>query len=1110
MPAPSHRSLPGSAPRFVRSRPAPSVLTSAPGLVASGIVPCTSGRLDPTPQLEPTLKHSRRFLPVAVVAAAAAAADAQAQQTVTVTGTVTATGSGQPLAAVQVFIPSLNVGAQSREDGRFTITAPARAVGTSVTVTARRIGYRSASQTVALRSGSANVTFALEAAATQLTGVVVSALSVQREKATIGTSQQQIAGAELLKTRDPNVVNALSGKVSGVQINAGGAIGGSSRIVIRGNNSINGNNQPLFIVDGIPVSNANVTTAAQAAGNGGVDYGNAIRDLNPDDIASLTVLKGPNAAALYGSRAANGAIVITTKSGRSAGQGVQVTANSYTTFETPLRLPDYQNLYGQGSAGQFQFVNGAGGGVQDGNDQSFGPRLDGRLIDQFTGKQQPWVAQPNNVADFFNTGRSFQNNVAVSGTTASTSARLSIANEQVGGIIPASRLNKTTASVNGDVRVNNALTANATVQFVRNQGFNRPGTGYNAGILEQFVWFGRQVDINALRARRYNADGSLYNWNYNYHNNPFWLMYDNPNRDQRDRVIGSAQAQYKFLPWLTGTVRSGVDTYRENRDQNFAQGNLSGALAGGNGVDPNYAGGFDFFNRRETEYNSEGFLTATGSRGRIDVNALVGGNVRRNQIASDQTYTTGISVAGVYNVSNAAVTPTQFQNAQRRGINSVYSQVSATLNKYWTVDLTGRNDWSSTLPSTTNSYFYPSASTSLVLSDVFPRLQGGALSFLKLRGSIAQVGNDADPYQLQTVFLGQANKFGALPQYTLSGTIANPNLKPERTTSSEAGLEFGLLDNRVTFDATYYSRRTDDQIINLQISNTAGFTSQAINAGRLTNKGFEALLTTIPVRTANGFTWTSTVNFTTNRNKVVRLAPDLNTVVLGQSWGVNVEARVGEQYGAIVGAPFLRDSATGQLLLSSRGTPVADNANRRVLGNFNPDWLGGWNNEFRFRRATLSALLDVRKGGDVFSVTNMFGTYTGVLASTVPGREKEWNDPGLVIPGLNRTTRQPNTVKATAERYYQSLYGIHEAFVYDAGFVKLRELRVGYDLPQSLLGRVRVRNANVALIGRNLFMRTNVPNIDPETALSTGNVQGLEFATIPTARSFGFNITLTP
>ncbi len=440
----------------------------------------------------------RTMIPAAVLAAAVSAS-ASSAQTVTVTGQVTATGNGQPLPAAQISIPSLGIGAQTREDGRFTLTIPARAVGTSAAVTVRRIGYRSATQTVALRAGATPLTFALEAAATQLTGVVVSALSVQREKSTIGTSQQQLTTRDINVTRDPNIVNSLSGKVAGVQINSGGNIGGSSRIVIRGNNSINGDNQPLFIVDGIPVSNSNVTTAGQAASNGGFDYGNAIRDLNPEDIASLTILKGPNAAALYGSRAANGAIVITTKSGRSSGQGITTSVNSYTTFESPLKLPTYQNQYAQGAGGEFQYVDGQGGGVQDGNDQSYGPKMDGRtmgcvLIDsnhpelgydmkapctQFfsNGLAAPLVAHPNNVSNFFNTGRTYDNNLAVSATTNSASARLSIGNQQQSGIIPTSRLNRTTAVLNGEIRVNDRLNTTANIQYIRNQGFNRPGHG---------------------------------------------------------------------------------------------------------------------------------------------------------------------------------------------------------------------------------------------------------------------------------------------------------------------------------------------------------------------------------------------------------------------------------------------------------------------------------------------------------------------------------------------------------------------------------------------------------------------------------------------------------
>jgi outer membrane receptor protein involved in Fe transport len=1050
----------------------------------------------------------RTLLPAAAVAAAVAASTGQAQQTVTVSGQVTAGNNGQPLPAVQVFIPSLSVGGQTREDGRFTFTVPARAAGTTVTVTARRIGYRSATQQVALRGGSATVTFALEAAATQLTGVVVSALSVQREKATIGTSQQQLTTREINTTKDPNIVNALSGKVAGVQINAGGNIGGSSRIVIRGNNSINGDNQPLFIVDGTPVSNANVTNSTQAAGNGGIDYGKRDPGPQPRRHRQPDGPQGPERG---------GALRVARRErrhrhhdeerphGGAGGAGDGQLVHHVRDADAPAQLPE-------------RLRPGLGRAVQVRRRRRWGrpgrqrPELRAaarRASDRPVHRQAAALGRAaEQRRDFFNLGRTFQNNVAISATTTSASARLSFGNQQQAGIIPSSRLNRTTAVINGDVRVGERLNTTANVQYVRNQGFNRPGTGYTGGILEQFIWFGRQVDTRALAARRYNEDGTLFNWNSNYHNNPYWLLYDNPNRDQRDRVIGSAQAQYRAASWLTGTLRSGIDSYRENRELNYAAGNLQAIINGFGGVDPNYAGAFDFTNRRESEFNTDGFLTAVGSRGVFDFNVLAGGNIRRNQINQDQTSTSGISVPGIYNVSNAAVTPILTQNLQRRGINSVYSQASVTVNKVWTVDVTGRNDWSSTLPRETNSYFYPSVSTSLVVSDLLPAIQTNGLDFLKLRGSIAQVGADAAPYQLQSVYTGQATKFGSLPQFTLGNTIANANLRPERTTSSEGGLEFGLFDNRLTFDGTYYNRRTDNQIITLPISNTTGFANRAINAGRVTNKGVEALVTAIPVRTAGGFTWTSTINFTRNRNKIVTLAPGLSTVILGSAWGLNVEAREGQQFGTLFGAGFLRDSATGQVLING-GLPEAD-PTLKVLGNYNPDWVGGWNNEFRLKRFVVSGLIDVRRGGDIFSVSNMFGNYTGVFNNTLQGREVDWNNPGIVARGIDAETGAANATNVTSEAYFQSLYGIHEAFVYDGSFVKLRELRVGYDLPQSFLGRARVRSANISLVGRNLLMRSRIPNVDPETALSTSNAQGLEFASIPTARSFGFNITFTP
>ena len=1030
---------------------------------------------------------------------------AAAQGGATISGTVKNEG-GVPLPNASVFLQGTSLGALTSGDGTYSITIPAnQADGRAATLTARLIGYKAVSTPVTLSAGGITQDFTLAAVATQLEMVVTTGLSLQRQKSTLGTSQQQVGNEEITKTQSPNLVSALSGKVSGVTISNAGTQGGSSRIVIRGPSSLLGNNQPLFIVDGIPVSNENITTTDQATGYGGIDYGNAIQDLNPDDISSVSVLKGPNAAAIYGSRAANGAVVITTKSGSLAARGVSVTLSNYTTFDKPSVLPDYQNLYGQGAGGEFRFVDGKGGGVQDFNDQSFGPRFDGQPRDQFTGPGQPWVAHPDNVESFFNTGLTMVNNVSFTANGERANARLSATDEQVEGIIPNNFLRKQAASLSGGMKFNDRLNANGSIQFVQNGGKNRPGTGYNVGIMEQFIWFGRQVDMDALR-NYYDADGNLFNWNYNFHNNPFWLQYENPERDNRNRIIGTASLTYQLAPWLSAMVRGGTDTYSESRNQGFGKGNI-------NYADPNYFGGFNFYNRTVTETNAEALLTATQSfASKFDINANLGANLRRNKFSYDQISTNGISAEGVYNVANAAISPTIFNGMEQKGVNSLYGSAAVTFDKFWTVEVTGRNDWSSTLPETNHSYFYPSVNSSLVLSELFPALQSGVLSYVKIRGGWARVGNDADPYQLQTVYTGQPTQFGSRPQFTLGNSIANATLKPERTTGVEGGLELGLFGDRLTFDVTAYSQSTDDQIIPVSLSNTTGFTSMVINAGKMTNKGVEALVSAVPVKLDNGFEWHTSFNFTKNRNKVETLYPQLNlkTLVLGSFWSANVEAREGEPYGAIIGAPYMRDEATGKLLTLD-GIPQADVANRRVLGNYNPDWVGGWSNDFRFKGASLSFLLDIRRGGDIFSVSNMFGNYTGVFANTIRGREVDWDEPGILVEGIDAETGQPNTIRVTSEQYFQSLYGIHEQFVYDASFLKLREVRLGYELPSSWTQRnMKLSKVSLALVGRNLWMDTDIPNIDPEVALSTRNLQGFEFAGLPTARSIGFNVTVTP
>ncbi|HEX2722660.1 MAG TPA: SusC/RagA family TonB-linked outer membrane protein, partial [Gemmatimonadaceae bacterium] len=998
------------------------------------------------------------------------------------------------------------IGAQTGPDGRYSFTVPAaNARGQNVIMTARRIGYSSSSITVRLTGNAVVADFRLAPVATELTATVITGLGIERQKSRVGTAQQQVTSEELNQTKSINLLEQLGGKVSGVTITGSGTQGGSTNMIIRGANSITGTNQPLFVIDGIPMSNR----GRGGDPNGGYDYGSAISDINPDDIASLSILKGPNAAALYGSRAANGVVVITTKKGPSTSGRVRTEISSTVTWDKPSILPDYQNLYGQGAQGEFEFVDGAGGGVNDFADQSYGPKLDGRLIDQFTGPNQPWVAHPDNVESFFNTGHTISNTIAFSGGTDRVTARMSLGRDHITGYIPNNTFSKTSGLLNGSVRVSDKLTTDATISYTHNTALNRPGVGYNNGILEQFVWFGRQVDMNALRAYSKGGasnggpDNREFNWNYNFHNNPFWMMYENPLQDTRDRILGSVSATYRLLPGVSATARTGTDIFRFNVDQRFAPQNIQG-----NAIDPNFFGGFTFLNDYSRQVTSDVSVTAARELSRnFSVNATLGAGRHQEQLNTTSTVTTGLSVAGIYNVTNAAVTPTLGQFDSRRQVNGVYGDLAVTAFNWLTVEATGRNDWSSTLPEGKNSYFYPSLSASAVLTEAIPSLSNRFLSYAKVRASTARVGADAGPYQLRTTYGGLANKFAGLPQFSLQNFIANPELLPEQTKAVEAGLELSMLDGRATLDLSWYDKATRNQIFTIPVSPTSGFQSKAVNAGKISNKGIDFLLGITPLRNSNGLEWTSTFNYSRNKSMVDKLAPGITTFVIGSSWYTNIEAREGEPYGSIFGYAFDRDSATGKIYTDGGITVLGG---RKVLGNIQPDWTGGWNNSFKFRNFSLNALIDMRRGGNIVSITNFFGEYSGVLKSSLKGREEDWNKPGLVVDGIDINTGKPNTERVTAEQYFQNIFPVMEPYVYDASWTKLRELRFGFELPTRWASRFGARAVNVSLTGRNLFTWTDVPNIDPEFSYSIGNFQGVEFAALPNARSWGLSFRITP
>jgi TonB-linked SusC/RagA family outer membrane protein len=1071
------------------------------------------------PTQQPDYLDGYRLASFADVVPASALRVRSIQQTGTVQGTVVASATRQPLANVQITIVGTQLGGLSLPNGSFQIRAVP--VGERV-IRAVRIGYSAEEESVDVMPDQVvTVTIALTETAVQLEGIVVTALGIERQERSLTTSVQQVRADNLAQVPDPNIVAALSGKVSGVNIFNSNTPGGSSRIVIRGANSLTGGNQPLFVIDGVPVSNSVGSGVFGSRGYAAIDYGNAIQDINPNDIESISILKGPNAAALYGSRGANGVILITTKSGRTApATGIQMTATNTMSFETPLKLPDYQNLYGQGYNGRFRYVDGKGGGTYDDYDESWGPRLDiGLMIPQFfsNGEPAPWVSHPNNVRDFFETGVTRGTSAAFSVGTDNASFRLSVANFNQDGILPGFNLERTTVGLNAAGGLTDRLRAQGSVQYFNIDGKNRPAQGYSAdNVMFGYVWFGRQVDNRLLKETLYNPDGTQYNWNSVWNNNPYWTTLINQNWDSRDRVVGNIALTYELAPWLSVTGRSGTDYYQDHRKRIFAAGTF-----GQSGVDAN--GAFAEGNVFRQETNTDFLFTAhPGSVGDFTFGANVGGNRRDGNYRSNDAYVRNLVIPGLYDLGNAAVTPSLGDWREQTRTNSLYAAGQVGYRDLLFVDVTGRNDWSSTLPPQNNSYFYPSISSALIVTDL---VEVPALSYGKVRAGWAAVGNDASAYQLVDPY-SAGTPFDGVPRFSASSRLRNYDLKPERTEAWEVGGEARFLEDRLGLDLTYYHKRTSNQIVPTQISALTGFTSRMVNAGTIRNSGIELLASVTPVRLRNGFEWDVTGSFSRNHSMVEELYADLEQIVLDEYYGVQVVAKKGEPYGQMYGRLYDRDP-DGNIVVGANGLPVNTASNPfGLLGNYNPDWTAGVGNRLRYGPLVLNALVDIRSGGSIYSVTSVYGYRSGVLSETLEGRMyadengvpyDTINGNGLVVGGVRRlisasgdTTYVDYPRRVTAQAYWKGLAGIREPFIFDASFIKLREVRIGYDVPRAITDRLRLARADVAILGRNLFLWSDVPHIDPETALNAGNAQGYEYGQLPSARSVGFSITVTP
>lgn len=1024
--------------------------------------------------------------------------------------------TGETLPGVAVVVKGTTLGTVTNLDGQYSLN-----VNEGDILVFKLIGYSPSEQTVGTQS-TIDVTLAEDVE--ELDEVVVTALGVKRDERSLGYSVQNVSGESMSEVKSSNLVNGLSGKVAGVQVSSSGTMGGSSRIVIRGVNSVTGNNQPLFVVDGVPIDNSSFTTEDQARGGGGYDYGNAAQDINPDDIESMSILKGASAAALYGSRAANGVVMITTKSGKGGKSNkIGVSVFGGVSFESILKLPDYQNSYG-GGFDTFQ-VDANGDEILDANgnpyvqyavDESWGPKLDGRNVRQWYSfdewysdyyeKATPWSANPDNVKDFFELGITSNAGFSTSGSTEKSSFRFSYTNYHVNGVFPNSEMDRNNFNFTGSHSLTDKFKVSVGGNYVTTTALGRPSTGYDGGnVMQQFNQWGQRQWNNDQMKNYKNPDGSQRTWNRksitdgspNYTDNPYWIRYENYQDDNRDRFYGNAALNYQITDELSVSAKAMTDFYTDYRRERRAVGSQ----------DISYYSEDVYYVQ---ESNFEGMVRYNKMfDNEFSVNAFIGGNYRINSFRRNyQTTSNGLAVPNLYTTGNSLGPVLTVDDGSDKKVGSIFGSGSFGYRNTYFVDVSLRGDQSSTLPKDNNTYLYPAVSASVVFSELFGIQNSESVSFGKLRLGWAQVGNDTDPYRLkQTYTVDSRGSFAGNPIYYNPNTLNYENLSPEQTTSYEVGLDMRFFKERIGFDFTYYNNVSTDQIIDLPTTVASGFTRQLINAGKMLNRGVELAVNTTPVITESGFTWDLGFNYAKNYNELQELAPGIDNLRLADApFAVTVNATVGETYGQIKGRTY-KYSDEGKKLVTSNGLYAkSDIVN---LGSTLPDWTGGITNSFTYKGFALRFLIDMRFGGKIFSTTNMFGKYAGMLEET---ENPDIRENGIVVEGVKESDpTQANDVRISAIEHYQLNYGftINSEDVYDASFVKLKEVAFSYKIPSTLTNKIGSYGATLTVTGRNLWIiHSNIPHLDPDFANNAGNVQGLEGGAVPTTKSWGVNLKI--
>ncbi len=1021
-----------------------------------------------------------------------------------ITGRVIDDKTGETIPGANIMIRGTSTGTITGADGRFRITVPSGDAILEISF----IGYDKVVLPAAAAGGRS---IRLREASEQLKEVVVTALGIKRETKALGYAVSEVKGDEVSEARDKNIMNSLSGKVAGLQVSrTASGVGGSSRIVIRGISSLLGSNKPLFVIDGVPMDASNLGQAGQW---GGRDMGDGISDINPDDIESISILKGPAAAAAYGSRGANGVVLITTKSG-SRTQKFGISFSSSYTNDTPLVMPHLQNTYGLGAYGVYPPITNEG--VPSPEYPwvwSFGPVMDGQPRINWLGEEQPFTAQPNNYRDYFRNGSNMTNTIALEGGNDKSHTRFSFSDVRSYGLVPNNKLDRQTINLRGDAKMGNIIEMDGRITYVRQHVYNRPILSEDdSNPVYMLEFLPRNLRLEDLKNNIVDENGVEKNWMSDiFSGNPYWVLEKVGTRDEKNRVMSSVSMKLNFSEWLSMQGRTGLDFYtfkakewQANNSKTTSRGHLS------------------LYQQNVLEWNSDFLLSFNKKLSEtFTVAASIGGNYRYHQYQNLAGYGSQFNIDGFYHMSNTTGTSSS-EYLSEKAVYSAYGLGSVSYKDFLFADFTLRNDWSSTLPPQNNSYFYHSENLGFVFTDAFD-LDNWWFSFGKVRASYAAVGNDTSPYATQQYYFIHPDY--TYPTGSISSALPFYDFKPEQKKGWEVGTNLMFFNRRIEIDFSYFNGYAQDQIMSVPLSPFTGYSSKKFNAGRIKGHGVELMLNATPVRTESGFTWDLTVNYSSSRSIVEEIHPSLDKLVLGTLWSASIQARPGELFGGIYGLDYKRDKF-GNKLIDENG--FAQKGEISLLGDIQPDFIGGIQNKVHWKGFDLSFLIDIQVGGEFFSWGKAMRSLFGTAAETLEGRA-EWyatHDPntnyqtplpgvkpdGYYEEGVQEKNGRPNDIPIQPIWRWYNIYAndIATEWIVDATNLRMREMILGYTFPKKLLNKTPISSLNVSFIGRNLFFIYRAsPDADPESGFNSGNIgNGFENHALPTTRSLGVNFRI--